>query len=77
MRLNTMATICLYFGAVWIAVLLSTPLPVVEDIAIASDALLFFEGFSEEGAAFIILETDPESAGAEEVGTGPQAVSQY
>ena len=48
------------------------PQPVEEDIAIVSDALMVPEGgFSEEERSIRILETDPESAGAEEVGTIP------
>ena len=46
------------------------PLPIEEDIAIATDALMVpEESTSEQQRSIRILETDPESAGATEVGT--------
>lgn len=46
------------------------PLPIEEDIAIATDALMVPEGgFNEEERSIRILETDPENAGAVEVGS--------
>jgi len=46
------------------------PLPIEEDIAIATDSLMVPEGgFNEEERSIRILETDPENAGAVEVGS--------